>query len=105
MLNVAALFRLPTSAFPVVGGRCAGTSPFGKSHGTLLDPGHELWGGGGGVVCMSRIRPARGALPGEAARARRWAALSRGPGGALPVLSERESDGTARRRDLDDAGR
>src|SRR2546427_12313270 len=49
---------------------------------TLLHPGRQFAGGWGGLVCVSWVRPARGAIPGEAARARRWASLSGRAGGA-----------------------
>src|SRR3989454_11500242 len=95
-------FRIPHSAFG--GGELEGAPHRCVAHRALFRAGGSS-PRGGGVVCVSWVRPARGAIPGEAARARRGAALSRGPGGAVAVLSERESDGAPRWRRLDDAGR
>src|SRR2546427_8722190 len=96
---------IPHSTFrtPHWGWEDAGAPHRSDSQRTLLHPGRQFAGGWGGLVCVSWVRPARGAIPGEAARARRWASLSGRAGGAVPVLSERESDGATRWRKLDDA--
>src|SRR2546422_1699050 len=94
-------FRIPHSAFG--GGELEGAPHRCVAHRALFRAGGSS-PRGGGVVCLPRVWPARGAIPGEAARARRRAALSRGAGGAVPVLPEREPHGAPRRRELDDAG-
>src|SRR5256885_9529266 len=95
-------FRIPHSAFG--GGEVEGAPHRCVAYRAVLHPGRRLAGGGGGVVCLPRLRSARGSVPGEAAGARRRAPLSRSAGGVVPVLPEREPDGAARRRELDDAG-
>src|SRR5947208_15058337 len=91
-------FRIPHSAFG--GGKVEGAPHRCGAHRALFRAGGSS-PRGGGVVCVSWVRPARGAIPGEAARARRWASLSRRAGGAVPVLPERESGGATRWRKLE----
>src|SRR6266516_1711747 len=97
---------IPHSPFriPHWGGVLARTPRVGDAHCPLFHAGELPWGGGG-LVRVSRVRTAGGALPGKAACARRRDALPRDSGRAVAVLPEREPNRAARRCELEDARR
>src|SRR2546422_185506 len=100
--DLALQFPIPHFTFRIVGGANAGAPYRSDPHGTLLHLGREPAGGGGGVVRLSRLRPARRPIPREAAGARGPATLRGRPRGAVTLLSDREPRGAPGRRERDE---
>src|SRR6266568_2748242 len=100
--DLALQFRIPYFTFRIVGGANAGAPHRGVPHRALLYIGRPVGRGGGGLVRLSRVRAARGALLGEVSRARRRAPVPRRAGGPLPFLSDREPRRAPGRGELDD---
>src|SRR2546427_7234651 len=84
------------------GGSFARAADLSDPHRPLLHTGRPGGRGGGGVVRLSRLRPARRPIPREAAGARGPATLRGRPRRAVTLLSDGEPRGAPGRRELDD---
>src|SRR5207302_10463899 len=101
------IFRIPHSTFRIPHwGRVDAQAPHRRvPYRSVLHLGREPAGGGGGLVRVPWLRTAGRPVAGKAARAGRRPAPSRRARGPVALLPDRESHRTARRGDLDDAGR